>query len=159
MAVQKITYDDKSFLNQNSNIADVNKCNDTDMNEIKSVINNNATEVENIQNGLNYLSQNFSNSSCAQNTSNNLAGLTLSEGYWIVVGYFNYSQTNLRYYLSITSGDGLEVAHSCYDNAGVVAGNIVAIIKSTESKNVVLKLWPTDKNITVSGYFKAIKYQ
>lgn len=42
MAVQTITYDDKQYLNQNSNIADVNKCNDTDLNEIKSVVNNNA---------------------------------------------------------------------------------------------------------------------
>jgi hypothetical protein len=42
MAVQTITYDDKSYLNQNSDIADVNKVNDTDMNEIKTVVNNNA---------------------------------------------------------------------------------------------------------------------
>lgn len=159
MAVQTITYDDKSFLNQNSNIADVNKCNDVDMNEIKAVVNNNATEVENIQNGLNYLVQTFSNASCTQNASNNLASLTLSKGYWIVIGYFNYNQTNLRYYLSITSENGLEVAHSCYDNAGVVSGNIAAIVISTESNNVILKLWPTDKNITVNGHLKAIKYQ
>lgn len=45
MAVQTITYDDKSYLNQNSEIADVNKINDTDMNEIKTVVNNNATET------------------------------------------------------------------------------------------------------------------
>lgn len=45
MAVQTITYDDKSFLNQNQDIADVNKCNDTDMNMIKSVVNNNANEM------------------------------------------------------------------------------------------------------------------
>lgn len=48
MAVQKIEFDDKQFLNQNSDIADVNKVNDTDINEIKSVVNNNATEVTNI---------------------------------------------------------------------------------------------------------------
>lgn len=48
MAVQTITYDDKSYLNQNSDIADVNKINDTDMNEIKSVVNNNATQLTNI---------------------------------------------------------------------------------------------------------------
>lgn len=48
MAVQTIGYGDKQFLNQNSDIADVNKVNDTDMNEIKSVVNNNAQEVANI---------------------------------------------------------------------------------------------------------------
>lgn len=46
MVVQKITYDDKSYLNQNPSIADVNKVNDTDMNEIKSVVNNNATILQ-----------------------------------------------------------------------------------------------------------------
>lgn len=46
MAVQNITYDDKSYLNQNSDIADVNKINDSDMNEIKSVVNNNATILQ-----------------------------------------------------------------------------------------------------------------
>lgn len=48
MAVQTITYDDKSYLNQNSDIADVNKCNDTDLNEIKSVVNNNSNELSNV---------------------------------------------------------------------------------------------------------------
>ena len=47
MAVQNITYDDKSYLNENSSIADVNKVKDTDMNMIKSVVNNNATETSN----------------------------------------------------------------------------------------------------------------
>lgn len=47
MAVQTITYDDKSYLNQNSSIADVNKVNDTDMNMIKSVVNNNAGVLSN----------------------------------------------------------------------------------------------------------------
>lgn len=47
MAVQTITYDDKIYINQNSNIPNINKVNDTDMNEIKSVVNNNATETSN----------------------------------------------------------------------------------------------------------------
>lgn len=45
MAVQTISYANKSYINQNSEIADTNKVNDTDMNEIKSVVNNNATEL------------------------------------------------------------------------------------------------------------------
>lgn len=36
----QITYDDKVALNVNSDIADINKCNASDMNEIKNVINN-----------------------------------------------------------------------------------------------------------------------
>lgn len=47
MAVTTITYDDKVYINQNSNIPDINKVNDTDMNEIKQVVNNNAEELIN----------------------------------------------------------------------------------------------------------------
>ncbi|MEI3508735.1 MAG: hypothetical protein V8R01_06530 [Bacilli bacterium] len=41
----KITYADKTALNTNSQIADVNKVNDSDLNEIKSVVNDNDTNV------------------------------------------------------------------------------------------------------------------
>ena len=39
--MSKITYADKVALNVNSDIADVNKCNATDLNEIKEVVNAN----------------------------------------------------------------------------------------------------------------------
>lgn len=42
--MSKITYEDKAALNQNSNIPDINKVNDTDMNMIKNVVNNNETK-------------------------------------------------------------------------------------------------------------------
>lgn len=47
MAVQTITYEDKQYLNQNADIPATNKVQDTDMNEIKSVVNNNANETSN----------------------------------------------------------------------------------------------------------------
>lgn len=47
MAVQTITYGNKNYLNQNADIPATNKVQDTDMNEIKSVVNNNATETSN----------------------------------------------------------------------------------------------------------------
>lgn len=37
----KITYADKSYLNENANVPATNKVTDTDMNEIKSVVNSN----------------------------------------------------------------------------------------------------------------------
>ena len=112
-----------------------------------------------IVNGKEYIEQGFTSASCTQNTLNNLAGLTLSKGTWVVVGNFNYSGNVLRYYMSLVLSNNLEVAHSCYDNAGVVAGNIVAIVNSEGNQNIVLSLWPTDKNVTVSGKLKAVKYQ
>ena len=47
-----ITYDNKAFLNENSSVPDINKVKDTDMNEIKTVVNGNYNEVGNIT-GLN----------------------------------------------------------------------------------------------------------
>jgi hypothetical protein len=46
--MSKITYDDKVALNVNSNIADINKVNASDMNEIKTVVNNNANTLDNL---------------------------------------------------------------------------------------------------------------
>jgi hypothetical protein len=46
----QITYTDKTALNINGDIADTNKVNASDMNEIKSVVNGNYNEVGNITN-------------------------------------------------------------------------------------------------------------
>ena len=48
MAIQNITYDNKTALNQNNDIPNINKVTASDMNEIKSVVNNNATELSNL---------------------------------------------------------------------------------------------------------------
>lgn len=55
--MSKITYSNKIALNVNSDIADVNKCNASDLNEIKEVVNghddsiiNNTTNIGNLEN-------------------------------------------------------------------------------------------------------------
>lgn len=45
MAISKIQYDTKVAINIDSTIPDINKCNASDLNEIKSVVNNNADEI------------------------------------------------------------------------------------------------------------------
>jgi hypothetical protein len=45
MAVSNITYSNKVALNENSSVADINKGRAEDWNEIKAVVNNNATET------------------------------------------------------------------------------------------------------------------
>lgn len=42
----KITYDNKTYLNQNVSVPNVNKVCDSDMNEIKSVVNSNYDEMK-----------------------------------------------------------------------------------------------------------------
>lgn len=58
MAIRNITYSNKVALNENPSVADINKVKADDMNEIKAVVNNNATEtstntddIANLQNG------------------------------------------------------------------------------------------------------------
>lgn len=53
MAISKIQYDDKVAINIDSTIPDINKCNASDLNEIKSVVNNNADEIPSNDNLVN----------------------------------------------------------------------------------------------------------
>lgn len=50
MAIQTITYANKVAINQNADIPATNKVQDTDMNEIKSVVNNNAINIGDLSN-------------------------------------------------------------------------------------------------------------
>jgi hypothetical protein len=59
MAIQNITYADKSYINLNSSVAATNKITDADMNEIKNVVNNNATEITNLTALINTTSYNL----------------------------------------------------------------------------------------------------
>ena len=66
MAVQTISYADKSAINTNPDIVDTNKVNATDMNEIKSVVNNNANELSNSQGTILWTNQNPTNDFSSQ---------------------------------------------------------------------------------------------
>lgn len=44
-----ITYEDKQTLNENPTIPDINKCKASDLNEIKQVVNDNYTELGNLE--------------------------------------------------------------------------------------------------------------
>lgn len=135
--------------NIEDNIGDLSQLDTSDKTNLVNAINE-------IKNSKNYLFQSFSNASCTQNTGNSLAGFNLTTGTWLVVGNFIYAGSDLRYYFNI-GGYG---ATSSYDKNGNVAGNVTAIIDVTEeTKNIVLTLWPTDKNVTVNGSLKAVKYQ
>lgn len=76
----KITYENKVELNVNSNIADVNKCNATDLNEIKKVVNTNddkvgdlaqlnTTNKDNLVGAINEIKQNIMSLSMADDQS------------------------------------------------------------------------------------------
>lgn len=50
MAITKITYSNKVNINSNSGVADINKINDSDMNQIKTVVNTNADNLGDVAN-------------------------------------------------------------------------------------------------------------
>lgn len=67
MALQRITYEDKLALLAQNQIADVNKISDTDMNEIKTVVNaiasatdTNVTDINSLKNKISTLESNTS---------------------------------------------------------------------------------------------------
>lgn len=45
-----ITYDDKVAINENSQVADINKVTASDMNEIKNIVNQNANDLDDVIN-------------------------------------------------------------------------------------------------------------
>lgn len=55
--MSKITYTDKVALNINPDVADVNKCNATDLNEIKQVVNNNDDDFNTLNTNVGDLTQ------------------------------------------------------------------------------------------------------
>ena len=119
---------------------------------------NNIDTLDNILSNKSYKQQSFSNVSCNADTQTTLVTLTLPKGIWVVTGHFNYSSTNLRYYLSLHSGSSQVCAVSSYDNAGAVGGLITSIIVLNQETNVTMRIWPNSKTVSLSGILKAVKY-
>lgn len=69
--MSKITYTDKVALNVNSDIANINKCNATDLNEIKNVVNNNDDDFNTLNINVGNITQlNTTNKSNVVNAIN-----------------------------------------------------------------------------------------
>lgn len=118
----QITYDDKVFLNQNSQIANMNKVNDSDLNEIKDVVNQNDTNVgdllnlnttdkSSVVNAINEVNskitklyENFSPNTLTN--SNHSAKYTLNEDYHnfdVIAILAGHNTNSLQYYYFNTS--------------------------------------------------------
>lgn len=59
---------------------------------------------------------------------------------------------DLRYFIFLGSAYS-----SAYDNAGYVAINVTDIVNINQERTFPLHLWPTDKDVTVGGWIKAIR--
>lgn len=116
----KITYDDKSYLNINANVPNVNKVTDSDMNEIKSVVNDNYDEmVDEIYYKANDIIE--------------LGGTSVSTEY-VLSGYISASTTSL--YVTIITPKRLDnISSISVDNLEVEARGISGYLNSTGGFN------------------------
>ena len=89
MALQRITYEDKSALLAQNEIADINKISDTDMNEIKTVVNAIASATDTNVNDISSLKSRVS----ALETSTSVASI-IDIVYPIGSIYITYDSTN-----------------------------------------------------------------
>ena len=89
MAINTITYSNKVTLNENTSVADVNKCKAADMNEIKNVVNANATLLGNLQMVKLWENENPTSSFAAQT-------ITLSSAdYDYLIWFYGFYTSNL----------------------------------------------------------------
>lgn len=122
MAVQTITYGDKSYLNQNADIPATNKVQDTDMNEIKSVVNNNANETSNN-------TTNISNITGKILWTNPSPSSAISSATTITLSSSDYDMLEV-FYLQVTNGN------LCYSSRLLKGNSTRMRIHTTDGTNV-----------------------
>lgn len=119
-------------------------------NEYNSIIER-LNKLENSNNGKIYYKE-FSNVSAKADTTNIIANITLPAGKYVLIGYASYDGYDLRYHVDLGNAKS-----SAYDKDGYVRMNISDIVSNNNEETYNFYLFPSSKNVTVSGYIKAIK--
>ena len=141
--MQTISYTDKSALNENAGIADINKCNASDMNEIKSVVNSNASECGNASN------LNTTDKTSIVNAINEVnSGL---RGLIPVVVYNNSTGVNGNVALSQSINSAKEV-HITYRQEGYSESTKTDIVLPGETKHQLSFIQASMSNNILTGY-------
>lgn len=173
----QITYADKVALNTNSQIADINKTTASDMNEIKSVVNENDTNVGNLAN-LNTADKssvvNAINSMFAKSlysSSNYSTNIKLDDDaqnykYFVIRMTANvYSPANIKEEdILVVNPDGKECSHSIlwYNNTNnqLYGGQIIFTISGnslTINSNVIGTVGANNAYFTNDGMVKIVE--
>jgi hypothetical protein len=138
MAIQTITYEDKQYINQNADIPATNKVQDTDMNEIKSVVNNNANEfAENINLQETYATNSYAGVAIA-GSANAFNGFNIFNSYGNLTTSSNGITIGSGINGILVSGlVGLQNASSNYNlvNAGLMKNGTIIESALTELRN------------------------
>ncbi len=146
----KITYENKVALNVNSDIADVNKCNATDLNEIKNVVNENDDNTTNNSNAIGNLSSlNTTNKNNLVSAINEVNGKI--NALTAVELYENTSGRNGNIILSdnVSNYSYIEIFYKDNDDNY----NSMKFIYKTNNQNIVLSTLPVA--IGAQNYLRA----
>lgn len=141
----KITYENKDFLNENAQISNINKVTDTDLNEIKTVVNENDENVGILSN------LNTTDKSSLVNAINCLLPVTLFEGvgdtsitlndnlanykrikiYYYQTAYHDTSYSSVEVYEPNGKNVELSFVMGVSDNSGLYANNRCYLLNGT----------------------------
>lgn len=145
--MSKITYTDKVTLNENPNVADVNKVKADDLNEIKNVVNANddnvgdladlkTTDVSSVVNAINELIGELGNNY-----------IKLSNGIlimWGTVAVGNISSTNEKRITIDLPQNYIDTNYSCMltkKGTGAYWSNIAETVADRTNSSMTLSLW------------------
>lgn len=132
----KITYDDKSYLNQNGSVPNVNKINDSDMNEIKQVVNDNYDEFT--------TSQAVSTGSLTVSKSSGSSAISTAS----YAKFGNVIAINISVYTSASINNNTNIfVGTCNTFTPAIVGDLVGYTGA----QIVLGAFGTDNQITIKN--------
>jgi hypothetical protein len=113
MALNKITYTDKVALSPQPSVADVNKVSDSDMNEIKSVVNDAIDQVETNQSAITNLG--------TYSSTETIVGTFLGKPLYRKVVYFPNSTSVVdagQFNCNVSNGERMWIESAWYELTG-----------------------------------------
>lgn len=144
MAVQTITYSNKSYINENASVAATNKVQATDMNEIKTVVNNNASELTTTNTALGKIG------SITNITLTSVSGTLAINGWRPVVSTFTTDSLEAGNYLFLfyggfngTNGAGYMTLRTVIDGTADNTKRITLPLATTITFSVQLNITKT----------------
>ena len=135
----KITYENKVALNVNSDIADVNKCNATDLNEIKEVVNTNDDNTTNNSNAIGNLSSlNTTSKNNLVSAINEVNGKINALTAVTLYEHTSGRNGNIMLYDNVSNYSYIEIFYKDNDDNY----NSMKFIYKTNNQNIVLSTLP-----------------
>lgn len=118
MPISTITYSDKSDINVNSSVPSTNKVQATDMNEIKSVVNNNADVTHGLKGTILWTNPNPSSAFGPQNIT-----LSSSDYDFLEIYYYDWIDTKRMMSQKVIKGKNILINAIFYANTNVFMSN------------------------------------